>query len=84
MVILGGSLLLPAILKAEEIYEYQSGTYLDARGAYTTSMSVTGQFTLGKALGGNRPYSDIIGDVLGYSFNDGVFCHRQRRRPGIR
>ena len=40
-------------------------------GTYTTSMAITGNFTVNSPLGQNMPFSDISGIVTGYSFSDG-------------
>jgi hypothetical protein len=40
-------------------------------GAYTTSMSVTGSFTLQNPLSANLPLTDITADILSFSFSDG-------------
>ena len=40
-------------------------------GNYTTSMNVTGSFTLQNALSVNSPLTNIVPDLLGFSFFDG-------------
>ena len=41
-------------------------------GNFTTSMSVTGSFTLGSALTPNVTFQDIASQVIAYSFSNGI------------
>ena len=63
--------------RAVTVYTYTGNNFLGIinntppDGTYTTSMNVTGSFTLQNALSANLPFSNIIADVLGFSFSDG-------------
>jgi len=46
-------------------------------GTYTTSMNVSGSFTIAGSLAPNLALTDISGSVLSYSFNDGINTHTQ-------
>ena len=52
-------------------YTHVGGNYVTATAGYTTSMHVEGSFTVANPFGPNF-VGDITGDVLSFSFNDGV------------
>ena len=71
------TLLFPGQASASVIYTY-TGNNFDTifdpdppSGTYTTSMSVTGFFTLDSPLAASLPLTNIFGDVQTFSFNDG-------------
>jgi hypothetical protein len=47
-------------------------TFTDVAGTYVTSMSVTGFFQTANRLPAGLGGADISGDIVGYSFSDGV------------
>ena len=72
-------LLPPSAAMAATTYFYTGNDYTliidntpPAGTTYTTSMSVTGSFTVASALAPNMALTDISSDVISYSFNDGV------------
>ena len=60
-------------------YSYTGSNYINildssaVPGSYTTSMNITGSFTLGDALLPNLLNQDISSSLIDFSFNDGRF-----------
>ena len=53
-------------------YTYTGNDYTFAQPPYTTSMNVTGSFTLANPLPANLPVGDITALTTSWQFNDGV------------
>jgi hypothetical protein len=75
-----GALMLVAavnVANASTVYTYTGNNFLGIidntppAGTYTTSMSVTGSFTLQNPLPANSLVTDITANVLSFSFSDG-------------
>jgi hypothetical protein len=70
-------LISSGAVQAISVYAYTGNNYNAITdntlpsGTYTTSMSVSGTFTLANPLAANLALTDITADVLGFSFFDG-------------
>lgn len=68
-----GLALATVSASASTLYDYTGNNYTSADGAtYTTSMNLTGSFTIGAPLGDNLSNVDISSDILSWQFNDGL------------
>lgn len=73
VVVVVGILLLSLGASAEAaVYTFRGPLYESATGPYTTSMRVTGYFETAGPLPASIPLTDISGQIVAYSFNDGV------------
>jgi len=72
LVVFLGVLVLPVGALAATTYSYIGNNFTFASGAYATSDSVTGEFTVSVALAPNLVDEPIAGLATDWSFTDGV------------
>jgi hypothetical protein len=75
------TLAFTSFANAITTYTYTGNNYTVAMAPFTTSMSIDGSFTLADPLGPNMAVTQIAGDVLDFSFNNGVFTFTPGNTP---
>jgi hypothetical protein len=67
-----GLALAAAPASADTTYVYTGNDYTSAYGLFTTSMNLTGSFTVASPLIGGLSDVDISSEIISWEFNDGV------------
>jgi opacity protein-like surface antigen len=69
---MSAALLTMSAAASAKVYPFQGPLYESATGSYTTAMRVSGYIETSAPLPNSSPVADITGQIIAYSFNDGV------------